>query len=720
MCNKKPPVRQSAATDRVPFLGASCNIVGNHSKCAYVTPVQFLYSYGERAPLVDDGQTAPKEYDELTEVSQSDHNNKCTFEIVGTVTGKSGTKRPHVLEEYDPLQRGELLDRLMDCDVIVFNVSEQAAGVDDASWAVSELHRNIDTFDGSKIFILISSVMTWALSRPLADDPDLPFTDEDYRKRRAHPNFKKHIDLEKLVVKMGKTRRRSFCTYVVASGLQYGMGEQAFHPLFKMSWVGEEPLIPVFGGGANVLPTIHIHDLASVIQNMIHLMPKPCYLLAVDNSQYTLEDIVKSIALVLGPRETQNRPFEEAFLIADFTQMELDSLSADLRLEAVCVKELLPFRWECEAGMVDSMELLVEQYRTTRGLLPVRVCILGPPAVGKSSLARRLCRQYRLNHVTVQTVVSQSLAHLEAAVERGGADPEARGSAAEAQRLLETLKENMQQNEGRLEEQYLLTLMKDRLTSEPCRNQGFVLDGFPKTQEQASRLFSAEEDESEDSKSKMAPNGAGLVPDFLFCLEASDCFLKQRVMNLPQSAVQGTSYTYDRFPQRLARYRENQALDGTALHYFNDLDILPHHIEITDLEDGDYLLAVEQVVRAVGPPRHYGPSSQELAEVEAGARRRAEEELTRRAQARAEEERQEEEEEEQRARRWEQWRTVWGAEQDEARGVGEAEERAARRYLLEHVMPTLSPGLLLLCTQRPGHPAAFLVRRLNTCSPTTR
>ena len=49
--------------------------------------------------------------------------------------------------------------------------------------------------------------------------------------------------------------------------------------------------------------------------------------------------------------------------------MELDSLSADLRLEAVCVKELLPFRWECEAGMVDSMELLVEQYRTTRGLL---------------------------------------------------------------------------------------------------------------------------------------------------------------------------------------------------------------------------------------------------------------------------------------------------------------------------------------------------------------
>ena len=30
-----------------------------------------------------------------------------------------------------------------------------------------ELHRNIDTFDGPKMFILISSVMTWALSRPV-------------------------------------------------------------------------------------------------------------------------------------------------------------------------------------------------------------------------------------------------------------------------------------------------------------------------------------------------------------------------------------------------------------------------------------------------------------------------------------------------------------------------------------------------------------------------
>ena len=38
---------------------------------------------------------------------------------------------------------------------------------------------------------------------------------------------------------------------------------------------------------------VYVCGFLSVIQNVIHLMPKPCYLLAVDNSQDTLEDIVK-------------------------------------------------------------------------------------------------------------------------------------------------------------------------------------------------------------------------------------------------------------------------------------------------------------------------------------------------------------------------------------------------------------------------------------------
>lgn len=37
------------------------------------------------------------------------------------------------------------------------------------------------------------------------DDPEIPFTETDFRRRRTHPNFKEHIAAEKLVTKLGKT-----------------------------------------------------------------------------------------------------------------------------------------------------------------------------------------------------------------------------------------------------------------------------------------------------------------------------------------------------------------------------------------------------------------------------------------------------------------------------------------------------------------------------------
>jgi len=39
----------------------------------------------------------------------------------------------------------------------------------------------------------------------LQDDPDIPFTEDDYRRRKPHPNFKEHISAEKTVIKLGKT-----------------------------------------------------------------------------------------------------------------------------------------------------------------------------------------------------------------------------------------------------------------------------------------------------------------------------------------------------------------------------------------------------------------------------------------------------------------------------------------------------------------------------------
>lgn len=62
------------------------------------------------------------------------------------------------------------------------------------------------------------------------------------------------------------------------------------------------------------------------------------------------------------------------------------------------------------------------------------------------------------------------------------------GRAQHAQEFLDLLKEDLEEN-GRYSEQYIIDFYKEKLSSMPSQNQGFILDGFPKTYEQAKILF---------------------------------------------------------------------------------------------------------------------------------------------------------------------------------------------------------------------------------------
>ncbi|XP_068573914.1 adenylate kinase 7 isoform X1 [Cebidichthys violaceus] len=654
-------------------------------------------------------QTETEEEEERVKTSRSGAR---AFHVVGTVSGKYDVDIPYVLEEYLQPNRDELLSKLLDCDVVIYNITQHAEQVNEALWAVSALHNEMGRFSGSKMFILISTVMTWACSKPV--DPDVPFTDEIFWGRKAHPNFKPHIDLEKKVVKMGKTKRTLFSTYVVASGLQYGMGEQVFHYLFKTSWLGQEHEILVFGDGTNIVPTIHITDLASVIQNVIEHQPEPYYLLAVDFSNNTLEDIVKEVASIMRPGKVQKRPFEEAFLTKDLSTMEIDSLLVNLHMEAVHIKELFSINWLCETGLVDNIELVGEEYQKARGLLPIRLCVLGPPAVGKSTVSRQISEYYKLQYITLKETISETISQLEDNVKNADPDAENEDSATEALELLNSLKDSMKQNGGLLDDQLLMKVVRNKLMSNPCRKQGFVLDGFPKTYEQAQELFYAEELESEDGASQMSSYSKKMMPEFVLCLDASDVFLKDRVMMLPERLVREHNYEQEHFLRRLARYRGNNEEEETVVNYFDVLDITPLYLEITSSDEPDCLLLMQKIFDMVGKPRNYGPTSQEVEEEE---RRKAEEKMRREAQEKAEEERKEAEEAKHRAAHWEEWTKSLEEVRQQEEEVLEAESVPMRNYLMEHVMPTLSQGLMECCTVGPQDPVDFLAEFLMKNNP---
>ncbi|XP_032143373.1 adenylate kinase 7 isoform X2 [Sapajus apella] len=654
--------------------------------------------------------------EEITEEEEEEDENKSamreasttkvkegTFQVVGTLSRPDSPQPNFAVETYSAISREDLLLRLLECDVIIYNITESPQQVEEAIWAVSALNEEVSHFEKQKVFILLSTVLTWAKSKSLdPEDSEVPFTEEDYRRRKAHPNFLDHINAEKMVLKFGK-KSRKFSTYVVAAGLQYGAEGGILHTFFKMAWLGEIPALPVFGDGTNVIPAIHVLDLAGVIQNVIDHAPKPRYLVAVDESVHTLEDLVKCISKNTGPGKIQKIPRENAYLTKDLTQDCLDHLLVNLRMEALFVKENFNIRWAAQTGFVENINNILKEYKQSRGLMPIKICILGPPAVGKSSIAEELSKYYKLHHIQLKDVISEAIAKLEAIVapkdvgdvgegEEEGEEEEEEENVEDAQELLDGIKESMEQNAGELDDQYIIRFMKEKLKSMPCRNQGYILDGFPKTYDQAKDLFN----------------------QFVCALDASDEFLKERVINLPESIVAGTHYSQDRFLRALSNYRDINLEDETVLNYFDEIEIHPIHIDVGKLEDAQNRLAIKQLIKEIGEPQNYGLTDEEKAEKEWKA---AEERLAREAAEEAEREHKEAVETAEKIARWEEWNKRLEEVKREERELLEAQSIPLRNYLMTYVMPTLIQGLNECCNVRPEDPIDYLAEYLFKNNP---
>ena len=257
------------------------------------------------------------------------------------------------------------------------------------------------------------------------------------------------------------------------------------------------------------------------------------------------------------------------------------------------------------------------------------------------------------------------------------------------------------------------------LSTTTCKNQGYVLQGFPETLAQAATLFGGKTEdaegeepaaEAEGEEGAGAPKGVAVAPEFVITLEAEEAVIKEKFLAQAEPAT-----TEEKLGEALAAYAENNKDDSPT-----SVLMLPTLAEVEPLgplavladTTIDSLLTKARVY--LGQPRNYGPSDEEIAAKkeleEAEAAKVAAEE----AMVTAEREAAEAAE---RTRREEHEASRAAEVQQQEQELLEVRSIPLRNYLMQNVIPTLTEGLIEVCKLKPEDPVDYLAEYLFKNNP---
>lgn len=204
--------------------------------------------------------------------------------------------------------------------------------------------------------------------------------------------------------------------------------------------------------------------------------------------------------------------------------------------------------------------------------------------------------------------------------------------------------------EKRYPVEILSKIMKLYLVSPEIRNKGYVLDGYPRTFEEAQGLFNkgedegGDEEEGEEEVNEDTPDvNMKIKPASVIYLNEDDKFLQKRLLAIPQDQVEGTHNNEAGFKRRIKKYRadHNPKLDSTTFTYFETtckMEIMPVKASIPTEEA---MLHMTTFINEKGVPFNYHPTPEEIQE----EKEKIEKEIEEKKQIEQEEEERKEEEE---------------------------------------------------------------------------
>lgn len=642
--------------------------------------------------------------------------------LFGTLIGGKGAQvPPSVRRVVSRTDAQALLKTITSCATIIFDMHEQ--DLEELEYVLKAL--KLATFERPTTFVLVSSVNVWSKSKTLYEtiipeegeeeaEPiknSIAFKDSDFRKRIPGPKYLEWKTMETLV--MALNSKENLRSFVISAGVLYGNGEQTFHDLFKAAWQSKTDDLRIFAGGDNIIPTVHVRDLARLVKTVVGdpTAVEQEYIVAVDRGNKTQAEIVEGILATVSDRETPVpivTPGET--LLAE----DVEVMTLDLRITPSSILDSI--RWWCEDGLVgDNLAMVAQEFCQWRKLAPIKILAHAPPGTGLNRLLEEMGSYYKIPIIDIDKEVDLWL--------EKNVPKEEDEEAAEATEKYETIKakwEEAKNKKEHLDDALLGPIVTRRLESNVCSFRGYILFGYPTTFQNAEQLFQlvenveGEEEEVEKKSLKMS-----ILPSYIMFLESSQEKCKER-------ALASQEISEDDFKRITAKfYKDNQPEDGTptVFSFFEETCTSQGQerkvlkVNVDAFESWDDIVprsfeAFRKYLEVVfkGPPYNYlahiGKTTEQIAqETQVSEAKQIDEEKQK------EDREQEillEQQKQQTERNTEMEKKLLGQEKQ----LLEQYSLPLRQYMATYVTPTLTEGLLEVCKVMPEDPVDYLAEYL--------
>ena len=432
------------------------------------------------------------------------------------------------------------------------------------------------------------------------------YRESEYIKRIPSSRYSSYKMLENLAL---SNTNPMLNVYVICPGFIYGCGEDFFFDYFRKAWIGGIPHMPIIGEGMNFLPTIHILDLVQIIRRIIEKKPIINYIFACDKTKNpTMKNIIRSISKGIGSIDIKNL---NEFDIDEIDMPNFNELSIDIQIKSSKVTEN-DFKWHCEKGIPDNMDLLRQEFNLYRGIKPLKIIISGPPCGGKTYIAKKIANQFKILHLTIPDIITwaQNLKNnLGEEMKRKMRENEEK--VAVAQEEYDKRKNKKKSDPPfdptpyrKFDSEFIGKLLKEKIRGGECAGKGYVLDNYPKTYQDCLNVFAIahkkrikKENTEENSKENNEEDEyietieyeiiKDLLPDSVIMIKNyTEESLKNKLMLNPEYEEKQQEID-SRFSRRLKFFKENNENPAepnikTLETFYKENNIQIHYVNETE------------------------------------------------------------------------------------------------------------------------------------------